>query len=52
MKTYKAIIKMAVIVKADDEDEAFEQAVTWFREEPFPDYDIEIIEIPQMKGNK
>lgn len=48
MKTYQAIIKMAVIVEANNENEAYEKAETWFREEPFPDYDVEINEISRL----
>lgn len=45
MKTYEAVIKITVIVEANDEDEAYNEAEIWFHEEIFPDYDIEVNEI-------
>lgn len=45
MKTYEAIIRMTVIVEASNEDEAYEMAENWYKEETHPSYDIEINEI-------
>lgn len=45
MKTYEAIITMSIIVEANNEDEAYEQAEAWFHEETHPSYDIEVNEI-------
>jgi len=47
MKTYEAIITITIVVEADDIDDAYEQAETRFREDVFPDYDIDISEISE-----
>lgn len=45
MKTYEAIIKISVIVEANNENEAYNEAEIWFHEETHPSYDIELFEI-------
>lgn len=45
MKTYEATITISVIIDANNEDEAYEMAEDWYKEETHPSYDIEINEI-------
>lgn len=45
MKTYEATITISVIIDANNEDEAYEMAENWYKEETHPSYDIEINEI-------
>ena len=45
MKTYEAIITISVIVEANNEKEAYNEAEAWYQEETHPDYDIEVNEI-------
>lgn len=45
MKTYEAIIKISVIVEANNENEAYNEAEIWYKEETHPSYDIEVNEI-------
>lgn len=45
MKTYEATITISVIIDANNEDEAYEMAEIWYKEETHHDYDIEVNEI-------
>lgn len=45
MKTYEATITISVIIDADNEDEAYEMAEIWYKEETHLSYDIEVNEI-------
>jgi len=45
MKTYEVTITISMNIDANNEDEAYEIAEIWYKEETHPDYDIEVNEI-------